>query len=253
MKRLKEIDYSYFCFLQESLINLEGAELLNVKELYSKSVLLFSQSVEMSCKYLGLLWKIITPSDSKKSVGYIPNKVFKDFFSTDVLKQVKGHFLFEQFEDELNSYTSIDEKINYLMNELKIALNLEVVKRKENQTAIRAMIAFYKATGFKGLSNIEFLEKNKDNKKVEEELEEHRKTVNNVGVCVLCQMFMSFFVWGNIEDTRYPDIANGRTSLDNYPKSSAITKNLNKFFEIQRNCLNMMIDLHKRQAWLKSI
>jgi hypothetical protein len=127
------------------------------------------------------------------------------------------------------------------------------VKRKESQTPIDAMIAFYRATGFKGLSNIEFLEKSRGNKKVEDELEIHRKTVNNIGICVLCQMFMSFFVWGNIEDTRYPDIATGKTSMDNYSPKSVVTKNLNWFFEIQRNCLNMMIDLHQRKAWLKSI
>jgi HEPN domain-containing protein len=253
MNKLKDIDYSYFCFLQEALIDLDGAEILSAKELYSKSVMLFKQSVEMSCKYLGLLWKIICPSDGKKNIGYIPNKIFKDFFSTDVLKQIKGNFFFNQFEDELNSCSSIDGKIGYLINEMKIALNLEVVKRKENQTAIDAMIAFYRATGFKGISNIEFLENNKGNKEVEKDLERHRKTVNDIGMCVLCQMFMSFFVWGNLEDTRYPDVANSKTSMDNYTKSSVIIKNLNWFFEIQRNCLNMMVDLHQKQAWLKSI
>jgi hypothetical protein len=253
MNKLKDIDYSYFCFLQEALINLEAAEILNIKELYSKSILLYSQSVELSCKYLGLLWKIIPPSDGKMKVGYIPNKIFKNFFSTDVLKQVKGNFLFNQFENELNSYASIEGKINYLINELTTTLKFEVIKRKENQTAIDAMTTFYKAMGYKGMSSFEFIEKNKNSQEFEDELEMHRKTVNNIGTCVLCQMFMSFFVWGNIDDTRYPDIANSKTSMDNYSKSSVITKNLNWFFEIQRNCLNMMIDLHQRQAWLKSV
>ena len=253
MKGLNEIDYSNYCFLQEALIDLEAAELLNANELFSKSVLLFRQSVEMSCKYLGLLWKIIPPSDGKKNIGYIPNKIFKDFFSTDVMMQIKGNFLFNQFENELNSYTSLDDKISYLINEIKTTLHLEVVKRKENQTSVEAIIAFYKTTGFKGMNNIESLEKLKGNKKSEDELEEHRKTVNNIGICVLCQMFMSFLVWGNIEDTRYPDITNNETTMDKYSKLSIITKNLNWFFEIQRKCLNMMVDLHQKQAWLTSI
>ena len=249
---LKEIDYSYYCFLQEALIDLEAAEVLYSKEIYSKSALLFRQSVEMSCKYLGLLWKIIPPSDGKKNIGYIPNKIFKDFFSIDVLKQIKGQFLFQQFEDELNSYSSLDDKINYLINEINTTLHLEVIKRKENQTAIDAMITFYKAMGFKSI-DIESLEKNRGDKNVELETEEHRKTVNNIGICVLCQMFMSFLIWGNIEDTNYPDITTSKTSMDNYSKSSIITKNMTWFFDIQRKCLNMMIDFHKKQTWLKSI
>ena len=88
MKKLKDIDYSYICFLEESKIDLDAAEVLEFKEIYSKSVLLFKQSVEMSCKYLGLLWKIIPPSDGKKNIGYIPNKIFKDFFGTDILRQI---------------------------------------------------------------------------------------------------------------------------------------------------------------------
>ena len=250
---LKEIDYSYYCFLQEALIDLNAAEVLNDKEIYSKSVLLFKQSVEMSCKYLGLLWKIIPPTDGKRNIGYIPNKIFKDFFSTDVLRQIKGEFLFKQFENELNSYTSLADKINYLINEITTALHLEVIKRKDNQTAIEAIITFYRAMGYKNYTDIEFLEKKKGDKKVETEIEEHRKTVNNIGICVLCQMFMSFLVWGNIEDTRYPDITTSKTSMDNYSKSSIITKNLTWFFEIQRKCLNMMTDFHQKQAWLKSI
>jgi len=250
---LKEIDYSYYCFLEESLIDLEAAEVLNSKEIYSKSVLLFKQSVEMSCKYLGLLWKIIPPTDGKRNVGNIPNKIFKDFFSTEVLKQIKGEFLFKQFESELNSYTSLEDKIDYLINEITTALHLEVVKRKENQTPIEAMITFYRAMGYKSIADIEPLEKKKGDKKFETELEEHRKTVNNIGICVLCQMFMSFLVWGNIEDTCYPDITTSKTSMDKYSKSSIITKNLKWFFDIQRKCLNMMINLHQKQAWLKSI
>jgi len=249
---LKEIDYSYECFLQESLINLEAAEVLNAKEIFSKSVLLFRQSVEMSCKYLGLLWKIIPLTDGKKNIGYIPNKIFKDFFSLDVLKQIKGQFLFEQFENELNSYTSLDEKIGYLISEITTTLHLEVIKRKENQTPIDSMTTFYRAMGFKGV-DFESLEKKRGDNKFETEIEEHRKTVNNIGICVLCQMFMSFLIWGNIEDTYYPDVMTSKTSMDNYSKSSVITKNMTWFFEIQRKCLNMMIDFHRNKAWLKSI
>ncbi|MCL2073157.1 MAG: hypothetical protein FWH18_04500 [Marinilabiliaceae bacterium] len=253
MVRLKEIDYSFFCFLQEALIDLDAAEALNDKEIFSKSAMLFKQSIEMSCKYLGLLWKIIPHSDGKKNIGYIPNKIFKDFFSSDVLKQIKGSFLFKQFENELNSFSSLDEKINYLITEIKTAQQLEVVIRKDNQTAVDAMIAFYKTTGFIGMSNIESLEKSKGDIKVEKELEEHRRTVNNIGTCVLCQMFMSFLIWGNIEDTRYPDCIAAKTTMESYGKDSIITKNLKWFFEIQRKCLNIMFELHKNQSWLKSI
>ena len=253
MIRLKEIDYSFLCFLQEALIDLEAAEALHDKEIFSKSAMLFMQSIEMSCKYLGLLWKIIPPTDGKKNIGYIPNKIFKDLFSSDVLKQIKGSFLFKQFENELNSFTSLDDKINYLVNEINTAQQLEVVIRKNRQTAVDAMIAFYRATGFKGMSNIETLENMKGDKKLEKEVEVHRKTVNNIGSCVLCQMFMSFLVWGNIEDTRYPDMNAGKTTTEFYGKASPIVKNLKWFFDIQRKCLNIMVDLHKNQLWLKSI
>ena len=249
---LKDIDYSYSCFLQEAFINLESAEILYSKEKYSKSVMLFRQSVEMSCKYLGLLWKIIPPSDGKKNVGYIPNKIFKDFFSIDVLKQIKGQYLFEQFENEVNSYTSLEDKINYLINEISTTLHLEVIKRKENQSPIDAMTTFFRAMGFKGV-NIENLENKRGDKKAESETEEHRLTVNKIGICVLCQMFMSFLIWGNIEDTNYPDISTGKASLANYPKTSIITRNLTWFFDIQRKCLNMMNDFHQNRTWLNSI
>ena len=249
---LKEIDYSYYCFLQEALIDLDAAEVLNNKEIYSKSVHLFKQSVEMSCKYLGLLWKIIPISDGKKNIGYILNKMFKDFFSINVLKQIKGQFLFKQFENELNSYTSLEDKIEYLIGEITTTLHLEVIKRKESQTPIDSMITFYRAMGFKDV-DIESLEKKRGNEKFEKEIEDHRTTVNNIGICVLCQMFLSFLIWDNIEDTRYPDITSSKTSMDNYSKSSVITKNLTWFFNIQRKCLNMMIDFHQKKTWLKSI
>ncbi|MDR2928800.1 MAG: hypothetical protein LBV41_11480 [Cytophagaceae bacterium] len=253
MKRLTEIDYGFFCFLQESRIDLSASEILFSKDIYSKSVLLFRQSVEMSCKYLGLLWKIITPDDGKKNIGFIPHKIFKDFFGTDVLKQINGPVLFKQYESELNSYSKLSEKIEYLNNEIKTALSVEVVKRKENQSAVDAMIAFYKATGFKGMCDVESLEKKRGDKKFDEQVEEHRKIVNSIGVCVLCQMFLSFLIWGNIEDTVYPDVTAGTTTLDSYSKTSVITKSMSHFFEIQKHCLDTMQKLHENKLWLKSI
>ena len=253
MKKLKDIDYSYICFLEESKIDLNAAEALESKEIYSKSVLLFKQSVEMSCKYLGLLWKIIAPADGKKNVGYIPNKIFKDFFETDVLGQINGTVLFKQYEDELKSYSSLNEKIEYLINEIKIALNVEMVKRKENQSTVDALIAFYRATGFKGLHSIESLEQKRGDKMFDAELENHRKTVNDIGICVLSQMFLSFLVWGDIEDVRYPDLATGKTTMESYSESSIITKNLKWFFQIQKQCLETMSKLHENKQWLSSI
>ena len=253
MKKLKDIDYSYICFLEESKIDLDAAELLEKNEIYSKAVLLFKQSVEMSCKYLGLVWKIITPADGRKNIGYIPNKIFKDFYNTDVLKQINGPVLFKQYENELKSYTSLNKKIEYLINEMKIALSVGMVRRKENQSSIDAMIAFYRATGFKGIYNIELLEKKRGDKNFEAEIEEHRKIVNEIGVCVLCQMFLSFLVWGDIEDTRYPHIETYKTTLESYSKSSIITKNLKWFFQIQNHCLETMHKLHENKQWLNSI
>jgi len=253
MKKLKDIDYSYVCFLEESKIDLDAAEILESNEIYSKSVLLFKQSVEMSCKYLGLLWKIIPPSDGKKNIGYIPNKIFKDFFGTDILRQINGTILFKQYENELKSYSSLNEKIEYLINEMKIALNVEIVKRKENQSTVDAIIAFYKATGFYGINSIELLEKKRGDKMFDAELENHRKTVNSIGICVLCQMFLSFLVWGDIEDVRYPNLATCKTTMESYSKSSIITKNLKWFLQIQKQCLETMNKLHENKQWLSSI
>lgn len=235
-----EMDYSHNDFFYQSKGDLASSELLFKEQNFSQAVYLFQQSVEKSCKYLGLTYKIISYEDLRK-IGHNPHQVFKQLFDHQWLKFQDGN----TFNELLNSLStlSIENRIEPTINLLNTLENEQQLSCNNGQNACEVIIDFYKKNPLiKDLdqSFLTDLEIFKHSPCMKILCKQHIEHLNKVSIVFLSQMIMSFYVWDVEANSRYPDYKKMTTPQELYSESSAFVKHLPRLLLTQKKCLRNM-------------
>lgn len=81
-------NYSYREWLNIAISDIESSRVLYKNELFPQSIYFFQQSVEKSCKYIGLTFNIIKENELFRNVGHEPERIFEEVYSSEIMKAI---------------------------------------------------------------------------------------------------------------------------------------------------------------------
>ena len=239
------LDSSYAKFLNVANSDIKSAyALLQIKE-YHNAVYHFQQSVEKSCKYLGLTNQIFT-FDKLRQIGHDPHKVFDMLFSCDFYTRTFTDSDYKSFKDEIYKLT-IDEIVKISHEGIQSIIE----KPHEDYSwklASDIIIDYYEKnplsannSSIKALLGI--IRTMRGYPKCESICKQLIRRNDNIEICMSAQMLMSFLVRGVEANSRYPD-ENGITPSDIYSEKSPLVQNLNYFIDKQKLCIEILCDYY---------
>lgn len=251
MEELTE-DYTYIKFLDAAEKDLAAVESLYRDRHNSQAVYLLQQSIEKSCKYIGLTFRFIQYDDLKR-LGHNPHRVFKKFFNVEAIKTISNDRDFDHLEASIGAYQTMQERIDCIIYHLRIALNEISINKAQNQYASTALIEHYRHNPFTPLLGIDVVEEIEKSicipqirPQIEKICEEQIDKINNDSVCLSCQMNLSFLIWGVEENSRYPNYDKGTDPSGIYANDSPFVKELPFFISIQKRCIEILRKYHSQ-------
>lgn len=240
-------DFSHTSFLNQADSDINSAKILLGAEKYSQAIYFFQQSVEKSCKYLGLTIKAFNYKQLRK-ISHEPEKVFDTIFHNEIMTLVSNDNYYDKLKDllfkqELNerayaAYCHIEEAFNIKDSEHEVDIYSEQV------------ITFYENNLFNKLLPTDLIHNIKIRQgipKIEELCKNLLSSIKNLEKCILCQMLMSFLVGGVEANSRYPDYDQDTTPDKIYSEESEIIQNLSYFIEKQIFCIQVLRDYFKNE------
>lgn len=238
-------DLSHTNFLDLANSDIKSADaLLKIKE-YPSAVYHLQQSVEKSCKYLGLTNKLFT-FDKLRKISHDPHKVFDMLFSSDFYTSIFTNGDYKSFKDEIDKLT-IDEIVKFSHDRIQTIIE-NPHEERIGKLASDIVIDYYENNPFSAYnSSIEKLLENvrimRGYPKCESICKQLIKRNDNIEICMSAQMLMSFLVRGVEANSRYPD-ENGITPNDIYSEKSPLVQNLNYFIDKQKLCIEILCDYY---------
>lgn len=242
---IRNLDSSHANFLNVANSDIKSADaLLQIKE-YHNAVYHFQQSVEKSCKYLGLTNQIFTFNELRK-IGHDPHKVFDMLFSSDFYTRIFTDSDYKSFKDEIYKLT-IDEIVKISHDGIQAIIE-EPHEEYSGKLASDIVIDYYKKNPLSANdSSIKVLLENirimRGYPKCESICKQLIRRNDNIEICMSAQMFMSFLVRGVETNSRYPD-ENGITPSDIYSEKSPLVQNLSYFIDKQKFCIEILNNLY---------
>lgn len=239
-------DLSYTNFLDLAVSDIKSANvLLQVKE-YHNAVYHFQQSVEKSCKYLGLTIKAFT-FEKLREISHEPQRVFDKVFSSKIFTDVYKDNDYKLFKNEIQELNT-DDKVYYSYEKIQQNTNKPHEERL-GKLYSEILVEYYCNNPFAIHDNsvnqlIENAQVMKGYPKCEEICEQLIARNDNIEICVFSQMLMSFLVSGVEANSRYPD-KTGITPNEIYSEKSFIVQYLNYFIETQVFCIKTLGDYFK--------
>lgn len=238
-------DLSYTDFLDLSNSDIKSADVLLKFKEYPNAVYHLQQSVEKSCKYLGLTNKIFTFNELRK-ISHDPDKVFDMLFSSNFYTSIFTDGDYKSFKYEIDKLT-IDEIVKFSHEKIQTIIE----KPHENRIGKLAsdiVIDYYENNPFSAKnSSIEKLLENvrimRGYPKCESICKQLIKRNDNIEICMFAQMLMSFLVRGVEANSRYPD-ENGITPNDIYSEKSPLVQHLSYFIDKQKFCIEILCDYY---------
>lgn len=234
-------DLSHTNFLDLSSSDINSAKvLLQVKE-YHNAVYHFQQSVEKSCKYLGLTMKAFT-FDELRQISHEPQKVFDKVFSSTFFTDAYSNIDYEFFKKEIQKL-NIDKKVDFSYKQIQNSINNPHEERL-GKLPSEIIVDFYNNNPFSIHNNfIKELVENarimKGYSKCEDICKQLITRNDEIEICVFSQMLMSFLVSGVEANSRYPDKV-GVTPKEIYSDKSFIVQYLDYFIEKQLFCIKIL-------------
>lgn len=239
-------DLSHTIFLDLANSDIKSADaLLKIKE-YPNAVYHFQQSVEKSCKYLGLTNRIFTFNELRK-ISHDPHKVFDMLFSSDLYTSIFTDNDYKSFKDEIDKLTK-DEIVEFCHNRIQTIIE-NPHEDRIGKLASDIVIDYYENNPLSNNdSSIKELLKNvrrmRGYPKCESICKQLIKRNNNIEICMSAQMLMSFLVRGVEANSRYPD-ENRINPNDIYSEKSPLVQNLNYFIDKQKFCIDTLNNFYK--------
>lgn len=239
-------DYTYIKFLDTAERDLAAVESLYRDRHNSQAVYLFQQSIEKSCKYIGLTFRFIQYDDLKR-LGHNPHKVFKKLFNVEAIKAISNDSDFDRLEASIGAYKTIQERVDCIIYHLGMASDEILINKAQNQFASMVLIEHYSHNPFTPLLGIDVIEEIKKSicipeirPQIEEICEEQINKINYISICLSYQMNLSFLVWGIEENSRYPNYDTRTDPSGIYSDDSPLVKELSFFISIQKKCIEIL-------------
>lgn len=239
-------DLSHTNFLDLATSDIKSAKtLLQAKE-YPNAVYHLQQSVEKSCKYLGLTVKAFT-FDELRQISHEPQKVFDKVFSSTFFTDAYSNIDYEFFKKEVQKL-SIDKKVDFSYKQIQNSINNPHEERL-GKLPSEIIVDFYNNNPFSIYDNyvkelVENARAMKGYSKCEDICKQLITRNDNIEICVFTQMLMSFLVSGVEANSRYPDKA-GITPYEIYAEKSSIVQYLDYFIEKQLFCIKILGEYFK--------
>lgn len=216
--------------------------LLREKE-YHNAVYHFQQSVEKSCKYLGLTIKAFT-SDELRRIGHEPRRVFDRIFYSETFTAINDN---RDYEDIKSAFVgvSLDEKCDGVY--YYIDKTFESSSSLNGRSCSEQFIEGIDESLFSALYGTDVLEnikKYRGNPHVEAFCKQFLDKFDEMRKCLLCQMLMSVLVSGIEANSRYPD-RKGVSPDKIYSEKSFVVQYLDYFIGKQKFCIKVLRDYFK--------
>lgn len=241
-------DYTYIKFLDAAERDLAAVESLYEENHHSQAVYFLQQSIEKSCKFIGLTFRFIQ-YDELKRLGHNPHMVFKKSFNSDIMKTVGGNSVFDQLEHTMKVLDTMDKRVKAIIYHLNVALNEEHIHLKENQLPSDTVIEYFSNNQFAQIYDlplIPLLKERRGIKEVEQMCLNLIDKINDDGICQSCQIILSFLVSGVEENSRYPNYDTGTDPSGIYADNSPFVKELPFFISIQKKCIEILRKYHSQ-------
>lgn len=230
-------DLSHTNFLDLANSDIKSADaLLKIKE-YHNAVYHFQQSVEKSCKYLGLTIKAFTLKELQK-ISHEPQRVFDKIFNSKEFISTNNNNDYNEIKQKFKS-VSLNEKCDGVYYYIEKIFTNTIL---DNKLYSEQVIEYFDYNPFSGLYNEDFVEnirKHRGNPNIEAICKQFLDTLNDMQRCLLCQMLMSFLVSGIEANSRYPD-EKGLTPKKIYSEESFIVKYLGYLIKKQAFCIKVL-------------
>lgn len=235
-------DLSHIDFLDLADSDIKCADaLLKIKE-YHNAVYHFQQSVEKSCKYLGLTIKAFTFGELR-NINHEPQRVFDKIFYSDVFSYVNSNNDYNKIKQKFKS-VSLNEKYDGVYHYIEKIFTNTI---SDNKLYSEQVIEYFDSNPFSNLYNEDFVEnirKYRDNPNIGAICKEFLHKFDSMQKCLLCQMVMSFLVSGIEANSRSID-EKGMTPKKVYSEESFIIKYLSYFIKKQEFCIKVLDDYFK--------
>lgn len=237
-------DLSYNDFLAESQEDISSSKILLNSRKYSHAIYHFQQSVEKSCKYLGLTINAIN-IDKLREISHNPQKIFDIIFSSKIITNVYQDNNYNLFKNEIQKL-ELDDKSYYSFTKIQEIINNPHEERL-GKLSSEIIVEYYSNNPFSVMENsVELLIENAKTMKGYPKCEEICKELiirnDDMGICVFSQMLMSFLITGTEAITRYPDIKKKTTPSLEFTEDKPFVRNLDFFIEIQERCIQTLKD-----------
>jgi len=230
-------DLSHISFLADADLDIAATKVLLDSKNYPRAVYSFEQSVEKSCKYLGLTTMAIS-YDKLREIAHEPEKVFDRIFQSEIFLSVYDSIDYRKLKQQFKKL-SLDERA------YSARFHIEYLFEKEDtdfqpKSYCSQLASFYDGNAFR-----KFLPENIINElrscsgipKAEILCKEFLLQIRHLEKCCTVQMIMSFLVSGIEANSRYPDYNMKTTPSEIYSKDSEIVQNLYYLIEKQEFCI----------------
>ena len=239
------LDFSYTKFLDLAKSDNESAEILLHAKKYHNAVYHFQQSVEKSCKYIGLTNKIFTFIELRK-INHDPHKVFDKLFSSVFFTSVCSNGDYKSFKNDMYNLNT-DEIVKFSYTQIQNIIK-NPHKNRMGKLASEIVLDYYINNPFAYCdSSIPLLLENvrimRGYSKCERICEQLIKRNDEIELCMFSQMLMSFLVRGVEANSRYPD-EDGTSPCDIYSGETLLVHYLSYFIEIQKFCVKTLYDYY---------
>ena len=237
------IDLKWMDFIKQANDDNESAGILLGGKKYPLSVYAFQQSIEKTCKFIGLVNGLITYDELRK-IGHEPFNCFKRIFNSNEVQEIYGDssIVFKEYENFLK-----DIKGNKYQRLYDIIAQIEGrIKEKDladTRSYIDKALDFFNSPiqdkYYPGLSAE--LEKSRDIPPVEDTVKEIMFEMYELEFCTSCEMYLSFIVSGTEANSRYPD-DKGNSPSTTYSKDSELVFYLPGFIAFQKRCIDFFMN-----------
>lgn len=245
------LDYSHISFLKEAEADLKSVQVLYKNSNYSQAAYLFQQSIEKSCKFLGLTLNVFD-YDRLRTISHHPHKVFKLLFNSDMMLEVYGSAIsFDNIDNILRNESDLDDRVKCILWYLQSVTSHIPFIINPDSTAFDTLVVNYQnlqifkdALSVNGIDNvmddIALMNYLRNNSKIEHLSRTIINEINDRTICCLNLLFLSFLVWDIESNSRYPDYNKNTTPESLYNKNTIFIENIPLFVKEQNQCIDIL-------------
>lgn len=233
-------DLSHISFLREAESDISTIKVLLVSKNYSQAAYFFEQSVEKSCKYLGLTTQAVSYNEVRSSIGHEPERVFDKIFQSEIfLSMYNNNNDYSKLKQQFKKQ-SLDERAYSARFHIECLFENEDTE-PQPKSYCSQLVSLHDSNASRKIfpeHTINELRNCSGIPKVEILCKEFLLQEKKMGKCCTAQMIMSFLVSGVEANSRYPDYNKKTTPSEIYSKDSEFVQNLHYLIEKQEFCIS---------------